>query len=75
MHGILIDLLGTFLGIIVLAALVILGIVIIIFLVKMLILLLPAGLIAFAVWMLTGDLSLAIIAFIVVAIISLVKLL
>jgi len=74
-QGILVNLLGLVLGLIVIAALIIIGLLIIVLLIKAFILLLPASLVAAAVWLLTGDLGLAAIAFVVVALISLIKLL
>ncbi|RLE95718.1 MAG: hypothetical protein DRJ96_08050 [Thermoprotei archaeon] len=74
-HGVLVNLLGLVLGLAVIAALIVIGLLIIILLVKAFIMLLPAGLVAAAVWLLTGDLGLAAIAFVVVALLSLIKLL
>ena len=54
--------------------LLIIGLVIIILVAKFLLFVLPAGIIAFVVWFLTGSIFWAGIAFLVVALISLLKL-
>ena len=62
---------GGLVGILLLAVLLIIGIIIIILIAEVLLFLLPAALIAFVVWFLTGSLFLAGIAFLIVALISL----
>ncbi len=52
---------------------VIIGIVIIILIAKVLLFILPAAIIAFIIWFLTGSLFLAGIAFIIIALISLAR--
>lgn len=53
--------------------LIIMGIIIIIVVVKILLFILPAAIIALVVWLLTGSLFLAGVAFLIVAFISLLK--
>lgn len=54
-------------------ALVAIGVLIIVFLVKAVVLLIPAGLVALIVWLLTGDAKLTAIAFLVAALVCLLK--
>jgi hypothetical protein len=57
----------------ILLLLVVVGLAIIILLVKILLFILPAAVIAFVVWLLTGSLFLAGVAFLIVAFISILK--
>lgn len=65
-------LLGAGLAIIALIILVLIGLAIIVVIIGSLILFLPAAIIAFVVWLLTGDLFLAGIAFLAVAVLMIV---
>ena len=65
--------LGTLGDLALLLLLVIIGIVIIILIAKVLLFILPAGIIALVVWFLTGSMFWAGVAFLVVAFISLVR--
>ncbi len=60
-------------GILLLVVLLIIGIVIIILIAKVILFVLPAGIIALVVWFLTGSVFWAGVAFLVVAFISLVR--
>ncbi|MCW4045704.1 MAG: hypothetical protein NWE94_09345 [Candidatus Bathyarchaeota archaeon] len=71
--GIILAVLGSFeLDIVALIGLVILGL-IIIMLIRLLLILIPAGLVAFAVWYFTGNLLWAGIAFLVIAALSVLR--
>lgn len=71
--GIILAALGSFeLDIVALIGLVILGL-IIIMLIRLLLILIPAGLVAFAVWYFTGNLLWAGIAFLVIAALSVLR--
>jgi hypothetical protein len=62
-----------FFDIVLLIIFLVIGILIIILIAEVLIFILPAAIVAFVVWFLTGSLFLAGIAFLIVALISLVK--
>ncbi len=64
---------GDILELLVFAALVIIGIVILIFLIKIALWLIPAAIVAFIVWFLTSSLWLAGIAFLIIAALSLIR--
>jgi hypothetical protein len=71
--SIILAVLGSFeLDIVALIGLVILGLIIIV-LIRLLLILIPAGLVAFAVWYFTGNLLWAGIAFLVIAALSILK--
>ena len=64
---------GGIFDIILLAILLLVGIVIIVLIAEVLLFILPAAIVAFIVWFLTGSLFLAGIAFLIVALISLIR--
>lgn len=66
-------LVGLLLSALAVLALVAIGVLIIVFLVKAVVLLIPAGLVALIVWLLTGDAKLTAIAFLVAALVCLLK--
>ena len=71
MFGLQLPSLGNINDLLLLLVLVIIGIVIIVVIAKIILFILPAGIIALVVWFLTGSIWLAGIAFLVVAFISL----
>jgi hypothetical protein len=58
---------------IVFAALIIIGILILVFLIKLVFMFIPAAIIAFIVWFLTGSLYYAGIAFLIIAVIAIIR--
>ncbi|MEM1508324.1 MAG: hypothetical protein QW291_02480 [Thermofilaceae archaeon] len=64
---------GLLLSALIALALIAIGVLIIVFVIKAIILLIPAGLVALIVWLLTSDAKLTAIAFLVVALVCLLK--
>lgn len=64
---------GLLLSALIVLALIAIGVLIIVFVVKAIILLIPAGLVALIVYLLTSDVKLTAIAFLVVALVCLLK--
>jgi hypothetical protein len=64
---------GSLIDLIILVFLLVIGFIILIFIVKLVLLFIPAAIIGFIVWFLTGSLWLAGLAFLIIAVISIAR--